>query len=77
MGGDTVKDKPKQGTPEDRPATLPAASPAEEGIVLTPEELKRRNARNVAIGIALGALVILFYVVTVAKLGVNVLNRPL
>ncbi|GGC62864.1 hypothetical protein [Chelatococcus reniformis] len=47
------------------------------GIVLTPEERKRRRARNIAIGLALGALALLFYVVTVAKIGVNILNRPL
>jgi hypothetical protein len=45
--------------------------------VLTPEEAKRRRQRNIALGLVLAAIVLLFYVVTVAKLGVNVLNRPL
>lgn len=44
---------------------------------LTEEEIKRRNARSRALGLFLGALVILFFVVTIAKLGGNVLNRPL
>ncbi|NIX76701.1 hypothetical protein [Microvirga terricola] len=44
---------------------------------LTPEEQKRRRRRSVALGLALGALVLLFYVVTIAKLGPGVLNRPL
>ncbi len=44
---------------------------------LTAEEIKRRNARSRALGLFLGALVILFFVVTIAKLGGNVLNRPL
>lgn len=49
----------------------------EPGIVLTPEEKRRRRSRNIAIGIALGFLVLLFYAVTIAKLGPGVLNRPL
>ncbi|MBV9078406.1 MAG: hypothetical protein JO048_13080 [Methylobacteriaceae bacterium] len=43
----------------------------------TPEELKRRRARSIAIGLALGFLVLMFYAVTIAKLGPQVLNRPL
>lgn len=49
----------------------------DNGIRLTDEQQKRRRARNIAIGVTLGALVVLFYVVTVVKLGVNVLDRPL
>ncbi len=45
--------------------------------MLTPEELKRRRSRSIAIALALGALVLLFYAVTIAKLGPQVLNRPL
>ena len=48
-----------------------------EGVRLTPEQLRRRKARSVAIAISLAVLVGLFYVVTIAKLGANVLNRPL
>jgi hypothetical protein len=43
----------------------------------TPEELKRRRSRSIAIAVALGALALLFYVVTIAKMGPQVLNRPL
>lgn len=50
---------------------------SENGIQLTEEQKKRRRARNVAIGFALAGLVILFYVVTVVKMGVNILDRPL
>jgi len=46
-------------------------------LVLSPQQLKSRRARNVAIGLAVGLLCLLFYVVTIAKLGVAVLNRPL
>ena len=49
----------------------------DKGIVLTEEQRKRRRARSIAIGLALGALVLLFYVVTIVKLGPGVLRRPL
>jgi hypothetical protein len=49
---------------------------AEEGIRLTDAQLRRRRARSVAIALVLAALVVLFYVVTIAKLGGNVLQRP-
>jgi hypothetical protein len=52
-------------------------SEPEDGIRLTPEQLRRRKARSVAIAVCLAVLVGLFYAVTVAKLGANVLNRPL
>lgn len=51
--------------------------PREDGVVLTTEQAKRRRARNIAIASVLGFLVVLFYVVTIVKLGPNVLNRPL
>ena len=51
--------------------------PPEPGIVLSEEQKRRRRARSIAIAIALGVLVLLFYAVTIAKLGPGVLNRPL
>ena len=53
------------------------ASDPIDGIRLTPEQLRRRRARSIAIGLALGALVILFWAVTIVKLGGNVANRSL
>ncbi|TBN54988.1 hypothetical protein EYR15_02235 [Hansschlegelia quercus] len=47
------------------------------GVVLTDEQKRRRRSRSVALGLVLGALVVLFYVVTVFKMGGNVANRPL
>ena len=52
-------------------------NPTEDGIVLTDEQKRRRRARSIAIGLALGALVLLFYLVTIVKLGPGVLHRPL
>ena len=45
-------------------------------IVLSEEQKRSRRARSIAIALALGALVILFYVVTLVK-GPAVLYRPL
>jgi hypothetical protein len=38
---------------------------------------RRRRTRSIAIALALAALVVLFYVATIVRLGGNVLNRPL
>jgi hypothetical protein len=51
--------------------------PNEPGIVLTEAQKRRRRARSIAIALTLAALVVLFYVVTVVKLGPRVLVRPL
>jgi len=51
--------------------------PSDDGVVLTAEQKRRRRARSIAIGLALGALALLFYIVTIVKLGPGVLNRPL
>jgi hypothetical protein len=47
------------------------------GIVLTEEQKRRRRARSIAIALSLGALVLLFYVITIVKLGPSVLTRPM
>lgn len=49
----------------------------DEGVVLTEEQRKRRRARSIAIAVALAALVALFYIVTIVKLGPGVLRRSL
>ncbi len=40
------------------------------------ERLKRQRMRSLAIALALVALVVLFYVATIVRLGGNVFNRP-
>ena len=42
---------------------------------LTPEQAKQRRARNIAIGLAVGFLVIVFYAVTIIKLGPGVFQK--
>lgn len=48
----------------------------EDGIVLTPEQQRARRSRSIALAVALFALVVLFYIVTLVK-GPGVLVRPL
>jgi hypothetical protein len=50
---------------------------SETGIVLTDEQKRRRRNRSIAIALALGTLALLFYIVTIVKLGPGVLRRPL
>lgn len=51
--------------------------PTGETVKLTPEQEKARKRRSVWTALALGAFVILIFVITVAKLGANVLVRDL
>jgi hypothetical protein len=50
--------------------------PPPNGIVLTPAQLKSRRQRSIAIALALGVLVVLFFAVTLVK-GPAVLVRPM
>ncbi|AMN54789.1 hypothetical protein ACP90_22970 [Labrenzia sp. CP4] len=49
----------------------------EQGIALTEEQKKKRRSRSIAIACVLGGLVVLFYVVTIVKLGPGILDRAL
>jgi hypothetical protein len=44
---------------------------------LTPEQARSRRARNVAVSLIVGFLVVLFYVITIAKLGGNVFTKTM
>ena len=48
----------------------------DDGIVLTEAQKRARRSRSIAIALALGALVILFFFITLVK-GPGVLVRPL
>jgi hypothetical protein len=48
-----------------------------EGVVLTEEERRRRRNRSIALGLVLAALAILFYAVTIVKLGPAIMSRPI
>jgi len=53
-----------------------ADKPERDGIVLTEAQKKSRRQRSVAIALALGVLVVLFFAVTMVK-GPAVLVRPM
>ncbi len=56
----------------------PPERAALQRIILTPAQLKSRRTRNVAIGLLIGCVVLLFYVMTIAKLGGHgVLSSPM
>jgi hypothetical protein len=48
-----------------------------DGVVLTPEQQRGRRARNIAIGVGVALLVVLFYAITIVRLGGAVANRTL
>jgi hypothetical protein len=43
---------------------------------LTEEQKKRRRSRSIAIAWTLGAMAVLFFIVTIVRLGANVVNQP-
>ncbi len=49
--------------------------PPANSIVLTPEQMRNRRMRNIAIGLAVGLLAVLFYAITIVKIGPGIL-RP-
>jgi hypothetical protein len=50
--------------------------PVPNGIILTEAQLKSRRQRSIAIALALGVLVVLFFAVTLVR-GPAVLVRPM
>lgn len=50
---------------------------ANETITLTEEQQKKRRQRSIALAVVLGGLVVLFYTVTIIKLGPEAVNKPL
>ena len=51
---------------------MPTSPDPMPGLVLTREQARSRRNRNIAIGVMVAALVLLFYVITIAKLGSHV-----
>lgn len=51
------------------PKTIPAA--------FSPEDLVRRKRRSVAMAIALGLLVVLFFITTLVRLGSSIVDRSM
>jgi len=62
---------PKNSPPENpQPKNVPPAA-------FSPEDMARRNRRSVALALVLAGIVVFFFVVTLAKTGPAILNRPL
>lgn len=53
------------------------AMDSKHSYTLTTEEQKRRRKRSVALALTLGILCALLFAITIAKLGPQVLQRPL
>jgi hypothetical protein len=45
--------------------------------IMTPDQLKARNRRNLWIALAIGAFIVLVFFITLAKLQAGVLDRAL
>ena len=50
--------------------------PPQTGIRLTEQQLRARRSRSIAIALALGAFVVLIFLVTLVRLGSGVFDRP-
>jgi hypothetical protein len=48
-----------------------------ELVTLTEAQKKARRSRSIAIGLALAAMVVIFYIATIAKFGPAILDRPM
>jgi hypothetical protein len=51
-------------------------NPEGTGIKLTPEQLRARRARSIAIALVLGAFVLVIFAVTMVRLNSGVLTGP-
>jgi hypothetical protein len=76
LRGMTLRDMRMCGSMDDSDGTPVPTQKPEPGIRLTEQQLRARRSRSIAIGVALGLLAILFYIVTLVK-GPGVLERPL
>jgi hypothetical protein len=47
----------------------------EDRVALTASQRKAQRSRSIAIGIALAALVVVFYIATIAKFGPSIIER--
>lgn len=60
-----------------KPESTPAPEASETPAPFDLEAFRaRQKARNRALGLLLGALVVLFFAITIAKLGVQASHRP-
>jgi len=58
------------------PGPQASKRPEPAGVRLTPEQLRARRARSIAIALALGAFVLVIFAVTIVRLGSGALSGP-
>ena len=51
--------------------------PDTNAFVLTPEQMRARRKRSLALALIIGSLVLLFYLITVFKMGAAIMQRSL
>jgi hypothetical protein len=71
-----LREPPANELPPHRSPPLAGQGEEETGIRLTPEQLRARRARSIAIALALGAFVVLIFAVTIVRLGSRVTAGP-
>jgi phage terminase Nu1 subunit (DNA packaging protein) len=49
----------------------------EDRVALTPDQKRRQRLRSIAIAAALVAMVVMFYVMTMIRIGGNIANRSM
>jgi len=55
----------------------PQAVQVEKSGISAADSVRHKRSRNIAIALALGAFVILIFVITIVKLSANALNQPM
>ena len=50
---------------------------SDDGIRMSDEQKRRQRNRSIAIGLVLAGLVVLFYVITLVKMGPGIFSRSL
>ncbi len=52
-------------------------TPEKAGIVMTEAQSRSRRRRSIALALVIGGLVVLFYLITVFRMGPAILNRAM
>src|SRR5208282_2776757 len=74
---DEITKQPMNEQPPPYPPPQAGEGREGAGIRLTAQQLRARRARSIAIALALGVFVVVVFLVTIVRLGSNVLTRPM
>ncbi len=76
-GMNELREPPSDELPPHHSPPLAGQGEVEQGITLTPEQLRARRSRSIAIALALAAFVVVIFAVTIVKgLGQSCACRP-